>query len=273
MSTPHAIFEPHRCKGHRVFWITALVHHLIRARGLLRSLLTYRVAPRRARKMRALYSDFFGAGDLVFDIGAHVGDRVAAFRSLGALVVAVEPQPDAMAILHRLHGGDPHVTLIEAAVGAQPGHATLHLNTANPTVSTLSNDLIAAAADAALWRTQRWDRSITVDMLTLDDLVAVHGRPVFVKIDAEGYEAEILEGLSTPLPALSFEVTTIQKSVAFAAIDSLEKLAPYRYNFAPGETQRFSLLTPVDAATMRAAIAALPESANSGDIYARLARS
>ena len=38
-------------------------------------------------------AQFVRPGDLVFDVGAHVGDRIAAFRRLGARVVAVEPQP------------------------------------------------------------------------------------------------------------------------------------------------------------------------------------
>ena len=43
--------------------------------------------------MDALYARFLRAGDLAFDIGAHVGDRISSFRRLGARVVALEPQP------------------------------------------------------------------------------------------------------------------------------------------------------------------------------------
>ncbi len=39
------------------------------------------------------YGEFVRPGDLAFDIGAHVGDRIGSFRRLGARVVAVEPQP------------------------------------------------------------------------------------------------------------------------------------------------------------------------------------
>ncbi len=65
------------------------------ARGVMRSLGIYYGwhQRRRSSAMDALYRRFVNRGDLVFDIGAHVGDRVAAFRRLGAKVVAVEPQP------------------------------------------------------------------------------------------------------------------------------------------------------------------------------------
>ncbi len=80
-------------------------------RGVVRSLRIYhgRNAPRVA--MNRLYRQFVQPGDLVFDIGAHVGDRVAAFRRLGARVVAVEPQPALVRTLRLLFGRDAAVTI------------------------------------------------------------------------------------------------------------------------------------------------------------------
>ncbi len=60
--------------------------------GVARSLRTYYGSPSHLRRMKAFYAEITKPGDLVFDIGAHVGDRVWAFRSLGCKVVAMEPQ-------------------------------------------------------------------------------------------------------------------------------------------------------------------------------------
>ena len=60
---------------------------------LRRSLDVYYGDPARDAAMDALYARFVRAGDLAFDIGAHVGDRIGSFRRLGARVVALEPQP------------------------------------------------------------------------------------------------------------------------------------------------------------------------------------
>ena len=57
--------------------------------GVLRSLRIYYCDRTRRRAMDTLYRRFLRPGDLAFDIGAHVGDRVASFRRLGARVVAV----------------------------------------------------------------------------------------------------------------------------------------------------------------------------------------
>ena len=152
--------------------------------------------------MERLYRCFVGPGDLVFDVGAHVGDRVAAFRRLGARVVAVEPQPALRMTLKLLHGRSRAVTIEPLAIGRAEGSAELMLNLANPTVSTASADFIRAAAGARGWEGQTWTRTITVAMTTLDALIARHGVPAFIKIDVEGFEAEALAGLSRPVAAL-----------------------------------------------------------------------
>jgi FkbM family methyltransferase len=92
-----------------------------------------------------LYAQFVRCGDLVFDVGAHVGDRVASFRRLGVRVVAVEPQPALALTLKALYGRDPHVTIEEKAVGRSPGTLEMKINVDNPTVSTASSAFIDAA--------------------------------------------------------------------------------------------------------------------------------
>ena len=80
--------------------------------------------------MDALYCRFLKAGDLAFDIGSHVGDRIGSFRRLGARVVAVEPQPDCARVIRAIYGDDTDVTVVQFACGAQPGQLTLHVNSA-----------------------------------------------------------------------------------------------------------------------------------------------
>jgi FkbM family methyltransferase len=238
------------------------------ARGVVRSLrIYYGDRPRRAA-MQALYANFVRPGDLVFDIGAHVGDRVAAFRRLGARVVAVEPQPALVTALRLIHGRDSSVTIEAVAVGRAPGTVSLRLNLDNPTVSTASPEFIAAADGAPGWQGQHWSASTDVAMTTFDALIARHGRPAFAKIDVEGFEAEVLLGLSQPVPALSFEFTTIQRDVALACLERCQALGFLRYNAALGESQALVHGDWVSAEEIRRWLKALPVEANSGDIYA-----
>ena len=78
----------------------------------------------------------------------------------------------------------------------------------------------------------------------------------------------MLAGLTRPLPALSFEFTTIQRDVAEACLDRLAALGSYRFNVALGESQSMTFAAPVSAAEMARHIAGLPHEANSGDVYA-----
>lgn len=240
------------------------------ARGVGRSLRIYYGDPARAAAMDRLYRPFVPSGGLVFDIGAHVGDRIASFRRLGARVVALEPQPGPFRALCLIHGRDRGVTLIETAVGAASGQTTLRINTANPTISTASDAFVRAATGARGWRGQSWPATIARAVVALDTLIARHGCPDFIKIDVEGWEHQVLRGLSAPVPALSFEVTTIQRDVARACVRRMAALGPYRFRLALGESQRFEGDGWDSASQMAARLAALPDRANSGDVYAVL---
>ncbi len=78
-----------------------------RWRGLGRSIAVYYGNPLKLRRMQRFYAQFIQPGDLCFDIGAHVGNRVLVWSRLGARIVAVEPQPACLALLRRLYGRSP----------------------------------------------------------------------------------------------------------------------------------------------------------------------
>ncbi|MEO1066680.1 MAG: FkbM family methyltransferase [Pseudomonadota bacterium] len=242
----------------------------IELQGVFRSLRTYYGDDIRDRRMDATYAAFLRPGDLAFDIGSHVGDRIASFRRLGARVVALEPQPLPFRAARLIHTRDDGVTLIGQACGAEAGLLDLHVNEANPTVSTASPAFINAADGQDGWREQSWTRKLQVPVTTLDALMADFGTPDFVKIDVEGFELNVINGLSRPIDALSFEFTTIQRDVALDCLKALSTLGPYRFNMILGESYAWQASEPMSGNEMARKVDALPHEANSGDIYASL---
>ncbi|MFC0532193.1 FkbM family methyltransferase [Phytohabitans kaempferiae] len=234
----------------------------------------YHGQPAKHRRMRRLYAQFLGPGDLGFDIGAHVGSRVRAWRRLGARVVAVEPQPDCVRVLRLLFGRDRGVTLVPTALGEQSGRASLALSTTNPTVSSMSRDWMDSVSTDKSFQRVRWDRAVEVEVMTLDDLIARHGEPAFCKIDVEGFEAQVLAGLSRPVRALSVEYVPSAHDASMAMLDMVDRLGAtaggYRYNYSLAETARMVGDEWLDMPGLVALLERLRPTGRSGDVYARL---
>jgi FkbM family methyltransferase len=237
--------------------------------GLARSLAIY-WRPGRQPGLRRLYRPLVRPGDVVFDIGAHVGDRTRAFASLGAHVVALEPQPLMARWLGWLCRGDDRITLRTEAAGATQGHAELAISRRTPTVSTLARDWRSRVVESnAGFRTVDWDRFVRVPVNTLDHLIARYGVPSFCKIDVEGHEAEVLLGLSRPLPALSLEFVAGELQLALDCVVRLGTLAAYEFNVVEGEQREFRFAHWQDPAAIEDWLRRGADGISSGDLYAR----
>jgi FkbM family methyltransferase len=243
---------------------------LDRALGLARSLAVYHVIPLRQRRLRRLYGQFVGPGDLVFDIGAHVGNRVRAFAALGCRVVALEPQPDFARLLRAMFSRSSKVVVVESAVAAAAGRRSLSLSERTPTVTTLATDWRAAREKDPDFARVQWNRRIDVETTTLDGLIERFGVPAFVKIDVEGSEPAVLAGLGRPVPALSFEYLPRALPEAEDCLTRLAALGPYRFNWSSGEVNQLISEGWLDAAAMLATLRTPAAQRRSGDIYARL---
>jgi FkbM family methyltransferase len=174
-------------------------------------------------------------GDLVFDVGAHNGEKSAWFLRRGARVVCVEPQPAMVARLKSRFADNGDVVIVPKGLGRAPGRLEMSINSQQPVLSTFSED----------WKTGRfagltWDKKVEVEITTLDQLVFAHGVPRYTKIDVEGFEAEVLSGLSTKIGCISFEFTGEYVQTAIGIVEYLAVLGYTHFNISLGESDEFT---------------------------------
>lgn len=243
-------------------------HLMSRVVGITRSLVTYYGPIWRRHRMEAFYRQFLNAGDLAFDIGAHVGNRVRVFRRIGASVIAVEPQPDFVTMLRLLYGRDPGVVIEASGVATASGEGRLHLSTRTPTVSTFADSWMDDVQTDRRFQRIKWDTVISVPLVSLDELIARRGEPQFCKIDVEGFEQEVLAGLSHPLAALSFEYIPATAARAIACVERTSALGDYRYRHSRVETHRWADAGWMKPQAMIEILDAMPTGDRSGDVYA-----
>jgi FkbM family methyltransferase len=202
-------------------------------------------------------------GMLVFDVGANVGAKAALMRAKGARVVCIEPQPECVSVLRSKFADDGNVIVVEAALGRRVGRGRLSVCDDADTISTMAEH----------WKTgrfhdYRWNRSVDVDVVTLDWAINNYGVPDYCKIDVEGFELEVICGLSVCLPLLSFEYSREFSSDVTRIVDHLLSLGFSHFNVSYGETGCFRFAQWVPAEKLVNELLTHPHPLAWGDVYA-----
>jgi len=181
---------------------------------------------------------FLKKDDLVFDVGANMGGFVDAFLQLGTRVFAIEPNPFCVKELQSLYGNNRQFTLINCALGAIESEEKMYLGGQGMhNVSTLSEEWKSGAeADPGL-NIAKWDKHVMVTVKTLDQLIKEYGVPKFCKVDVEGFELEVLRGLSQPIPVFSLEYTPWRIDPTISCIEHLTHLGPYTFNITMNKSR------------------------------------
>jgi FkbM family methyltransferase len=149
----------------------------------------------------------------VLDIGANIGQYGTALRASGyrADIVSCEPLADAFAHLARRSAPDPRWEAVHTAVGAAPGSTQINVS-ANSFSSSLL-PMTSAHTDAAPG--SDFVGTEQVDVTTVAQLAQARGidpARTLLKIDTQGYEAQVLDGcadLFGNLGAISLELSFV----------------------------------------------------------------
>ena len=133
--------------------------------------------------------------DVLFDVGANAGQYASTMRALGfeGRIVSFEPSSEAYSLLAEAARRDPGWETVQCALGERSGSATLHISRNSQSSSLLPMLPSHLAADPA----SAYVTDETVELATLAQQIDDHLRPserLFVKIDTQGSELEVLRG-------------------------------------------------------------------------------
>ena len=213
----------------------------------------------------ASLSNFVPANAIIFDVGANIGDKAAYFLSMNASqVVCFEPHPQVVLSLKKRYQNEIRVVIEAIGLSDKPGIASF-FPAASSTISSMSNDW-----KKGRFKNETWYSEIQVPVSTLDIMIQTYGVPDYCKIDVEGYELNVLRGLTQHIPLLSFEFAHefLDKKTK-PCLDYLVALGFTDFNVAFGEDPELVFNQWVDATFLFDYLRRNNDSLSWGDIYAR----
>jgi FkbM family methyltransferase len=176
--------------------------------------------------IKDFYKTQINSGDLIFDVGANIGRRTEVFLSLGAKVICFEPNPDLVELLKFRFKNN--ITVVNCGLGNEESVLKFHVGINNG-ISTFSEEFYLLEPAA-------YEKIIHVPVSRLDTVIKEYGVPSFCKIDAEGYDKFIIEGLSQKIGKISFEFHFPELfDDAILCISKLYDLGYTHFNMSIGE--------------------------------------
>lgn len=210
------------------------------------------------------FAKFIKKGDLVFDVGANIGQSLENFLPLGARVIAVEPQPNCVRVLKERFGNHKNVTIIQGGLSDKENVLTLFIC-----------EDASMSSFASKWKEERfsncnWHGEVKVSVTTLDSLIRRFGIPKFCKIDVEGFELQVLKGLTSKIPFISFEFTREVLDDARLCVDHILSFGTAKFNFSLYSQHTFYSFKWLDSQSLFNTLESIPDEDLCGDIYAAI---
>jgi FkbM family methyltransferase len=142
--------------------------------------------------------------DLVFDVGANIGDYALQLRSRGyaGRIVSFEPLTEVFEELSKRAKSEGKWTALNLALGQEVGE--FEINIGDYTVTSSFRCVTDSHAETHAWA--RSSCKQTAKMTRLDDIFDHHARPddrVVLKMDVQGFEDQVLRGGLKSLPRIS----------------------------------------------------------------------
>ncbi len=170
---------------------------------------------------------------LIFDIGANKGHFtdacLAAYNN--AAVITIEPNPALYRFLQQKYSNSSLVEVLPNVVSSKAGVIVDFFLGDVDTISTAEIDWMTNSR----FSSNTWSEPLKIETVSLDSLISKYGTPTLIKIDVEGYELEVVKGLSTKQGPICFEWAEEQYSKINQTCAHLESLGYSEFGYTYGD--------------------------------------
>jgi FkbM family methyltransferase len=225
------------------------------------------------QKRKNFYAQFLKRDCLYFDVGANYGNRILPIISIldGGKIVAIEPQAKCVKYLRKKWGNK--ISIVPKGLGAKEETKIMYISNLSQ-LSSFSSGWVSSVKKSGAFDlvNAKWNKEEEIEITTLDRLIDEFGVPNFIKIDVEGYELEVLTGLTRPIEMISFEYTIPERTEqAVECIKQVKNISDSNIacNYSVGENMEWALKDWISPEEMILEINSTSFPKGFGDIYVK----
>ena len=173
---------------------------------------------------------------ILFDIGANRGFYTDANIDKYDLCILVEANPSLCSFLEGKYKNNSKIC-IENVIISNKESETFYISNAD-TISTVDKEWILKSRFTGNYS---WQPVEGIPTVSLNSLIQKYGEPLFIKVDVEGYEYNVLQSLTKKVSGLCFEWAEEKKDEILLTLVYLQSLGYTRYGLQFEDSYKYEV--------------------------------